>query len=191
MLAACSGGGTDEATASPAWEFGPTIELAIQEATAAGASDEQIATLKRWLEVHDTPYADLEQSMQRFFACLNAAGIEHQYSGVAGGSDYPEPHYRVIVSRDLSDDAMQSIMADCDSQELYYVNMVYQLGPGVTARREREDAAYLPTAIDCLEEHGIALDEVATLDELNRFLAEREIEDNWGCTSPPYTNADS
>jgi hypothetical protein len=190
VLAACTGGGTAELAASSAWGFGPSIDQAIQEATAAGASDEQIATLERWLEIQDTPYADLEQSMQRFFTCLDGAGIEHEYAGVAGGADYPEPQYRVMVNPDLSDGAMQNIMADCDAREFFYVNMIYQTGPGVAERRQREDAAFLPTAIACLEDHGIVLDEVATLDDLNLFLTEQGIEDSWGCTSPPYSNAD-
>jgi len=160
------------------------------DATAAGASDEQIATLERWLEIQDTPYADLEQSMQRFFTCLDEVGIEHQYPGVTGGVDYPEPKFAVMGNPDKTDDAMQNLMDGCDAREFFYVNLIYQTGPGVAQRRQREDAAYLPTAIACLEEHGVVLDEVATLEDLNMFLIEQGVEDSWGCTVPPYSNAD-
>lgn len=190
VLAACTGGGAAEPSASSAWGFGPSIEDAIMDATAGGASDEQIATLERWLEIQDTPYTDLEQSMQRFFTCLDEVGIEHKYPGVAGGVDYPEPKFTVMVNPDMTDDAMQNLMDGCDARELFYVNTIYQTGPGVAERRQREDAAYLPTAIACLEGHGIVLDEVATLDDLNLFLIEQGVEDSWGCTAPPYSNAD-
>jgi len=189
-LAACTGGGVVGQSASPAWGFGPSLEGAIEDAAASGASDEQIATLEHWQEIQDTPFSDLEQSMQRYFSCLDAAGIDHEYSGVEGGVDYPEPRFRVMVNPDLTDDAAQNLMDACDTRELFYVNMMYQVGPGVAERRQREDAAYLPTAIACLEGNDIILDEVATLDDLNLFLTEQGIEDSWGCTVPPYSSAD-
>lgn len=160
------------------------------EATKAGASEEQLATLEAWIDAKDTPYSDVEQALQRFFGCLEAAGVDHQYSGPASGIDYPEVTYRVMVNPELSDEATVALMNECDSKELYFINLAYQSGPGVTERRERQDAEYLPVAVACLADHGIDLSEAQTLGEVEIALQEQGLEDPWMCTIPPYSSAD-
>lgn len=184
VLSACSDSGTDEAKGD--WGFAPTIERILVDARAAGASEAQIETLQEWLEIQDTPVSDVEAAFHRMSACLDAAGIGYFQNSLSGGQDYPEFRYGVYANTG----AEVQVMNVCDTREFYFVSMAYQVSPGVTARRARQDAEHLPRAITCLEDHGIEVSEVSTLEDLNRWLAEEGLEDPWSCTAPPYTSAD-
>ena len=187
-LAGCGGGGDADPSAS-AWAFGPALQSLEQQAEAAGASDAQILVLKRWEVAHDTPYSDVAAAAQRLFDCFDAAGLKYSYSAPAGGEDYPEFHYLVNDDPAVDDDAEMELMNHCEDLEINFVSTAYQTGPGVTSRRARDDAAYFPQAVQCLETKGVLVDsDIATLDELDAYLDDSGQTEYAGCTAPPYTN---
>lgn len=184
-LTACGGLG-DTADKDDRWAYGPVIEGLIEDAKAADASAEQITMLEHWLEIQDTPYAEVEQAMQRLFACFDSAGLDYSRVEPPAGEDYPEGGYRVYDSPTMSMEESHAVMDSCDKQEFYFVNIAYQLGPGVTERRQRDDAKQFPIAIECLAEHGIEVPDAATLDEVEAYLDEIGVTDQWGCTFAAY-----
>ena len=189
VLAGCSDPAPTTSELSD-WGFAPTLVELAEEARAAGASEEQVHQLEAWIEIEDTPYSDLEQALQRTFACFEQAGLEYSYGAPAGGEDYPEVKYAVFDDSPAGDHSVRNLIDACESKESQFVSMAYQLGPGVTARRERDNAAFFPQAIACLDQHGVETPEVSTLGELETALLEAGVDDPWGCTAPPYTSGD-
>jgi len=62
--------------------------------------------------------------------------------------------------------------------------------PEITVATYADGAEFLPIAVACLQEHGIVLDHVESLEHLATLLSEQQIEDAWGCTAPPYSGGD-
>lgn len=186
-LAGCGGDAGGSSPTPASWGYGPALEALAQQATEAGSSDEQLAVLTRWGEIHDTPYADLADAAQRLFECFESAGLAYTYAPPGGGDDYPEFQYLVSDDPDIDDDSEYAMMSQCEDREINFVSLAYQMGPGVTARRERDDAAFFPEAVACLERRGVVVDSsISTVAELDAFLDEGDLSEHGSCTIPPY-----
>jgi len=179
--------GQDQALTTP-WEYAQELQRTLDRAIQEGASDAQIDTLTRWLSIRDTPYSDVEQAIYAYGDCLNDGGVDYYYSPRVDGDSYPEINVATFAGATGSPSYL--VMVACDHDHLSYVSSGYQSGPGVTARRARDEAAYLPTAIACLRDHGVEFAEVESLQHLDLLLSDQQIQDPWGCTIPPYSNGD-
>lgn len=150
-----------------------------------GASDQQIAILERWREVGDTPFGDLDEALKRTFACVETAGLVVEYDPRVDIDEYPEPTYRISGQPDTDAEVAGALIDHCERQESYFVSLAYQLGPGVTARRAREAAEYLPTAIACLEERGVEVPAGIDAAALDAYLIDNGLERHLDCTAVP------
>jgi len=187
-LSGCSGDGEPAPGASPRVDWSGYSQLVtevVEEAKVAGASAEQIAALEQIAAAGEITYADLEQRMQATFACFEASGIPYTYEPPAEGIDYPEAMYFHGDAEGISEDQSLAIADECINRESFYVDTAYQLSPAVTARRDREDQAHLPAAIECVKNLGIYPGNATTMPELSAIIDESGNTEADACLVPP------
>lgn len=184
LLTACGSASSGEPDQSEPWGYASALEGFIADARSGGASEAQIATLQSWIAERDTPPSDVHEALGRMGECLDAAGVDSFVNSVPTG-DYPEITYGVYANTD----AEMAVMDECDRLEFFWINTAYQLSPGVTARRQREDTASVPAAIECLTSNGVTPGEATTLGDLEAWLDAEGIVDVWDCVVPEWAEA--
>ncbi|MGC4174397.1 hypothetical protein [Demequina sp.] len=187
-LGGCSGEAVPKASASSDVDWSGYSQLVtdtVGDARADGASEEQLATLERVADAGVIAYSDLEERLQATFSCFDASGIPYTYEPPADGIDFPEGMYFHGDAEGMSEDQSLAVADECIRRESFYVDMVYQLSPGVGARRAREEQANLPAAIECVKRLGIDVGDSDTVSELTAVVDESGNDEASECLVPP------
>lgn len=141
---------------------------AIEEARASGADDTQIALLDRTGRAGEITLDDLREAVEGTFKCLDAAGISYrEYLEVeAWGQSVLRYDMSVPAGRDV--EAAVMVADECALRYSTYVERLYVSQPvAVAMQDEYRNNVVRPHLMKCLDEHGIAYDDEATVGELS------------------------
>ncbi len=165
-LIACSSPATSPSNEIDSVTAGRLSNL-VSEATAGGASEEQLATLQAYVPGSAVTFEDLRAAYDRTFACLDNSGIP--YSGVATYVDdagYERITYNYTTAPSLTDEQSQRIADECQVSESLYVSILYDLQPGYVEAADRAFEEARPSIVACLRDNGVPIDDEATRSEL-------------------------
>ena len=138
------------------------------DATNGGASDTQLEILNRSLAADSVAFEDARDSAMAAVECMNNAGLEATYQEDHQDSGLVVPGYTAHVG--LEDDGTnETIMATCDNQEAFWVNLLFQTQPSSVAYEDARIEELAPAFRECFDHYGVATDADATGQELQRL----------------------
>jgi len=168
LASGCAGG-----TASPSGGVGddPTsfadqVKVAIEQAEAGGASDDQLSILR---EAQDEGVLTFEQAHSAALATLDCyieGGGSGRYYENVEDSGLVVPMYMALAKDDATLTRLEPLMDACGTREGFWVNKLYQLQPVSQETRDAYLRKQGPVIRACLEDHGYATDPSATPEEL-------------------------
>lgn len=145
--------------------FVELIETAIEDAEAGGAGAQQLAVLEEARESGEVTLEQMRQATRATIECFVNAGLEAEYIESAEPHGLLLPGYSVWVEGEFSE-SHDRAMVRCDSENGFWVNMVYQVQPSndqLWSDLYNENAGEFRS---CLEEAGYETDPEATGAEL-------------------------
>jgi hypothetical protein len=145
--------------------FSERAQQGLDDARASGASEEQLAILQGAVDTGEITFADASEAVLAFVECVNNAGGSAQYEVDDRGA-FPVPGYSVYVGED--GDADTGVVGECDKREDLWVNLLYQTQPNAIDAHNADFDKKSPALIACLIENGVAIEDDATRDELQR-----------------------
>lgn len=170
ILAACNAhGGPALPTDSPySSDYAQILDLARMK----GASDEQIAQIDEYIDGREIPYSVVQEAFTRTDACLEAAGLE---SAINVSEVYPGYYSSDFMFRSkdgVTDEGDQDVGTACQDREVTYIGLLYDNQPGWIAARDAAFEARRPELLACLRDHGVAIEDDATYDEMMNSAVE-------------------
>lgn len=138
--------------------FPELIAVAIDEATSAGASDQQIALLTSAQQEGQVPIDIAKTAAFNVVDCFNSVGGQAEYEEKTTPSGLVQPGYKVIFDETLPDAVYES----CVVQEYRWVNRVHQMQPSSRELVGQYVTSKEDVLRECLEGAGIATDPEAT-----------------------------
>ena len=143
------------------------------EARAAGSSEAQVNVLEEASELGSMDYATLAVLLEDSFQCLEDAGATVENEGpVQDATGTAQPAYVTKPPAGMDYQAFEPVYEECLAKYSGFAERAYQLQP---AARDAYDAILTrdrPIVEACLQEHGVAVDPEATLDELRLAVVE-------------------
>lgn len=199
LMAGCSGGGdaaqdvapSADSTVSPlvdgriegtesdpqrAEAFREEAELMRESAAEEGASDAQLAIIDAAIEDGLMSMERLLEARDAYAQCLEATGFSLIDMGVEVNGGVAYPMYATQVSSgDSPEDstAADNLERACMDQHFMFVDMLYQTQPIAAEASDVAFARALPQIIPCMQEAGVAVDDDATVDEVQTLLMEQ------------------
>jgi hypothetical protein len=169
-LAGCSSGSGASPGSDGLAVFKASASQALTEANAAGASDAQVQIIQRAIDTGEVTFEDASRAVDSFAACVNGAGGTVTTQVDVTDTGFQVPSYSAVVgSGGLVDDpGAENIVTACDAREDYWVNYLYQMQPAALRASEVDFDAHRGALIACLREHGVAVADDVTNDELKR-----------------------
>ncbi|GEM_PF-1188287 len=166
--AACSTAPDD---ASPSTDPNAVFADVLAEAEEAGASDEQLATLREAVEKRTVPIEAAREAARRTVVCMQEAGLDAQYDEQQVSHGLAIPGYAVQTGTD-GDEDIDAQIAACDDKEYIYVSRAYQLQPSSLESAEKFVEQRAPVIQACLEDNGVKTDPNATGHELAELASQ-------------------
>ncbi len=163
VLAGC---GTESVRQGQPASFDEQIASAIKDAAAGGASDAQLAILRQAQSEGEMSLEGARRAVRSGVACINAMGLPAFYVERTEQSGLARPEYVVQVDGIESADATAAIIDECDFEELFWVDKVYQDQPTSQAVKDAYLDQQAPLVRSCLERNGYSTDPDATTREL-------------------------
>ncbi len=145
--------------------FAERAQRAVDEARAAGASDAQLAILQAAVDTGEITFADAKGAVLAFVDCVNGAGGSAQYVLDDHGA-FLLPTYSVYVGDDGDPDL--GVPGECERREDFWVNLLYQTQPSAVEAGNADFDKKSPALIACLRDNGVAIEDDASRDELQR-----------------------
>lgn len=151
--------------------FSQAVEPVIDEAREKGASDQQLAFLDEARGHGSLDFELAKQAVLNAVACMKEGGIDAQLSEYQTSAGLEVPGYSAAVASptlDMSEEAAQEIVDNCDNRESWWVLSFYQTQPSSVQLVDVELASKARALWDCLERAG-------RLDSLTNDATPREI----------------
>lgn len=161
------------ATGAATDEFRERVEAAIEEATAAGASENQREALTAVLDAGEVSLSTARDAMRRTVECIAETGVEARYveQTIDGALVVPTLTYGGKKPGDLEYEA-------CSQRESSWIDYLYQTQPSAMENRARFLRQQLPMVRACLEESGNAAppgeDLYATLERAHQLAIDSD-----------------
>jgi hypothetical protein len=163
-LAGCSGGGGVDASpsVSPTTSAGSGLTEQLRKAEKNGnAGVAQIAALKAAAAKGSMSYEELDALINDTIACFESSGVDYRREPdreIAPGLKMPA--YGIGEPIAVGD--------KCVAKYSGYAEAAYQTQPSAIEAKDAKFEAARPQVLACLREHGVAIDDVATRDEIER-----------------------
>lgn len=157
LIASCS---ASSDTSSP-WSYEPFTELissAIDDATAGGASDQQMALLTSAQVEGEMPIDLMKSAVYNAIDCFNSVGGQATYEETTEPSGLVQPGYKALFATTLPDTLHDS----CETKELRWVSFVYSLQPSSRELVGQFVMSKEDVLRQCMEDAGIKTDPKAT-----------------------------
>lgn len=165
VVSASLTGCATEQTESDDPVFTELIETAIEDAEAGGAGVQQLAILEDARESGEVTLEQMREATRATIECFLDAGLGAEYLEGTEPHGLILPEYSVWVEGEFSESDMRA-MDQCDSENGFWVNMVYQVQPA----SDQLWFGYYDSKADefrsCLEDSGYRTDPDATGVEL-------------------------
>jgi len=175
VLASVVLAGCTEATVPTEPEsFADQIAAAIQEAEAGGASDAQLAILRKAQLEGELPIEDARAAARAAVECMTEAGISAYYGENHRKSGLVVPGYSAEWI--MGDDEQNAVIDACDQRENFWVSSVYQTQPSSLELTDGYRAQQAPILRSCLERNGYATDPDASPLDLMRQAIQVEVD---------------
>lgn len=166
-LTGCSGSRDDAPDAGEdVLSFAVQVSNAIDEASAGGAGDAQLAILHDAQEAGTLTYDQERTAMFAHLDCLTAGGATAAFVEQTEPSGLLVPNVVVEAKDDASLEKIEPLIDECADRESFWVNKLYQLQPESQETRDAYLEERAPKIRKCLEDNGIATDPDATPREL-------------------------
>lgn len=136
------------------WE--EEVSVAIEEATEGGASDAQIAILEKTRETGEVTFEDAKAAMVRTVECFADVGIDATYKEEQDSRSVTLPSFTAVVTDEPDYDEP---LDPCDTQESFWVNMLYLTQPSALEAMTQQYAPLVPAIKECLAREGVEFDE--------------------------------
>ncbi len=165
-------GGVDPAA------FVDQVKVAIEQAEAGGASDDQLSILR---EAQVEGVLTFEQALSAALSTLDCyieGGGSGTYYENVEDSGLVVPMYMALAKDDETLTRLEPMMDACGKREGFWVNKVYQLQPSSQETRDAYLKEQAPVIRKCLEDHGHATDRLATPEELVQQAMEVDFDTN-------------
>lgn len=174
LLSGCSsfGGGPADGPDSEVASFQDQVSVAIDEAEAGGASDQQLTILREAQTEGRVTFDHARMSILTTVECVEDGGGVATYYEDAHSSGMVIPTFILEAKDDAGLDRFGPLIDECGNLESYWVNKVYQLQPTSQEARDAYLETQAPVIRECLESHGHLTDPSATPIELVRQAAE-------------------
>jgi hypothetical protein len=174
-LAGCGSSSTAPTTEGPA--FAEFAQETIDEALAAGASEEQLSMLEVAKETGSVPLDDARTAARNAVQCMEDAGVVAEYTEETTSAGLVLPNYRAQIPDDQP--VAEQLIVACDEQEFLWVGKLYALQPSSTAVMDEHVEERLPMLRACLDQSGVAVDAEATRAELFEAAAKLLEDSGW------------
>lgn len=173
-----TGGGTSSAEVST---FDETMGHALEDAGSGGASDAQLDILTRAQESGEVTVEQARTAARATAECLEGLGFNAETTEETTPSGLVVPGYRVQTDQGpggaSEDDPAFGASEQCERQESYWVNQVYQTQPAsVEANVDYINDTLAPELRTCLEGEGYDVAEDATGVEMVRQAMNLQVE---------------
>ncbi len=144
--------------------FADQIAATIREAESGGASDAQLAILRKAQSEGEVSLEDVRAATRAAVECVNDAG------SLAGYAEETKAWGLVVPWNRYSADTpeMSAIGEECDVREDYWVGKIYQTQPTSQALNEAFLEQQVPLVRSCLERNGYTVVPDATTREVLR-----------------------
>jgi hypothetical protein len=163
VLAGCSSDGGDATDLER--EFDVRVSEAIEEATDAGASAQQLEILERAAAQGGVTFEDAKVAAQYTMDCMSARGVSSTYEETALSNGLTIPGYTVQAEKADGSSAFEDL-EQCENSESLWVNMLYQMQPSSIEANLAFIEEQAPVVRKCLEDAGYDTDPDATGMEL-------------------------
>jgi hypothetical protein len=165
VLAACASGASDTPTQSPS--SSEWVAVPLEWARANSAAEEQIDVLVQGLQTGGIGYSDLEPLLSLSYECIEDLG----FSVAPQPPDYltpdlPYPAYNATYGPNIDLSTSLPLLDECENSYTTYALYAYANQPQIIEYRQARFESIRDDAIACLREHGYAIDDDATPDEI-------------------------
>lgn len=179
-LAGCATSSGD-APLTNAVGFDSLITGIVEEARAAGASEEQMRLLQEAADRGIVSPEVMRQAITNLADCVTSVGLGFEWGEETGPRSLPFMNYGISVPSGTSEE----LMDNCETLESRYVSAAYQLQPAMDTARRDLISDNLPDVIACLQSAGVEIDANATVDEVRPAVAYAATGYTPGSTDPP------
>jgi hypothetical protein len=141
-----------------------TSALMLARATRPAVSDVQINALEKAAKSGQMSYEEISALLEDTFKCFDESGVDYRRlpdSEQVSGFKVPMYSYAEPVAIALA----------CITKYNSFAWDAYQSQPKVGELRDVALKAEIPRVLACLRDHGVSIDDDATLDELRRASA--------------------
>jgi hypothetical protein len=159
------GCGTATVQTDEPWSAGPFTEFIdqyVEEASAGGATQEQLDALDA---ARMAGRVDMEQVRQAIAAnaqCLEESGFTVSVGDGVKASGYVVPQYDAAFPADLSTEQADALVDVCERKNSFWISSAYQLQPEARDRLGAYVMSRAPQRRQCLDDHGYSTDPEAT-----------------------------
>lgn len=150
----------------------------IEQAEAGGAGDAQLEALREAERTGELSFETVNGLVQESLDCMAGAGISSEWwepsEPVPG---YKAPAYSFSATADgMTEDQTLAIADGCLYEHSYWAEMGRRDPRAFREEFDEQLREELPRVLECLTEHGVEVDDDATLDEIRQASAELSIE---------------
>lgn len=164
--------------------FDQRIAAAIEDAQSNGASEQQIEALRAAQEQGYVSFDIARDAALASIDCMARSGVDATYSERDDGSGVKIPTFVASLAGG-NQDAISAIVDSCSRTEEAWVSKMYQLQPSTQNARDENLTRALPAIRQCLESHGVAIEDDASRDEVVQAAAELARETGTGAGTTP------
>lgn len=166
-------------------DFVAQANAAIDEATAGGATQDQLVILWRIASEGTVSASDYTEAVSSTFSCFTDAGIGYEVLGAPSDESTVQVGYAYESSPDTD-----PIAEACITGHSFWVEMLYQTSPERIAAGYAHLEARLPALLECLSEGGYDLPSDSTVDEVMQQLRSAARDEELGMTPPGWSATD-
>ena len=174
LVLALTGCGRDDAAES-ANSMDERIAAAIEDAEANGASAQQLDLLRDAKQKGLVSFDDARSASLAAVACMAEAGVDAEHFERDDGTGVIIPTFIASLAGG-NQDAIGAVIDACSRQEEAWVSKMYQLQPSTQNARNENLKRALPQIRKCLSEHGVAVDDDASPDEVAQASAQLSLD---------------
>lgn len=171
----------DDPPAQADREFVHRLSQNIEDARAAGATDEQIAVLELASETGEVTFDAYNEAVDRALRCMRESGVEVHDFGTIDHLGLRIRDYSVPAEAEEADrrEPLPGVPVHrCLAEHSFWVELAYQVQPKSLEAQEAHFEQYRPAIIDCLAEQGIEVDRDLSQEEMATEFGRDEQERN-------------
>jgi hypothetical protein len=154
------------------------LEGLLGEAQASGASSLQIESLESALAGNGLTYEVMAELNAAVIDCLNEGGVEaFLVAPIEIAPGLLMPQFGARPQEGSSDDQVTNIIGTCFFKNIAYAQQYYENQQSSVELQVRAFEDARPEILECLQAHGIRLDEDSSNDEIAQAV-NRDIDEN-------------